>query len=300
MIRCAGHLDIRSIALEPRRLWSLWDMTVNFRLNAVRLIHSGLGSLISMSNNNQRIIEQAGGYDNPDVINSPQNNEALRQSIIDVASIADLSKNTFADLRCVHIDHAIVAMTWWLKHDPKKWSDIKAKAITLRDTIDNELKEYLYYQYPKQKGAKLLSWESDWAAAIVKFPIIKVDVFSATDCYALEHNTASVFHCMRVLERGLAVLANDVGIDFDIQQWNTIIEQIETEITKLRKTLPRGTDKNTRMQFLSEAAKEFFYFKDGWRNYVSHNRGRYDEHQAAGVLEHTRAFMNHLAGHLSE
>lgn len=58
--------------------------------------------------------------------------------------------------------------------------------------------------------------------------------------------------------------------------------------------------KNERMQFLSEAAKEFFYFKDGWRNYVAHARGTYDEHQAASVLEHTRTFMNHLSTELSD
>jgi len=87
---------------------------------------------------------------------------------------------------------------------------------------------------------------------------------------------------------------------FDLQQWNTIIEQIEAKIAELRKSLPRGPEKNERMQFLSEAAKEFFYFKDGWRNHVSHNRGTYDEHQAASVLEHTRSLMNHVATPLSE
>jgi hypothetical protein len=105
---------------------------------------------------------------------------------------------------------------------------------------------------------------------------------------------------MRILERGLAAMADDFGLVFDLQQWNTIIEQIESKITEIRKTLPRGSGKNERMQFLSEAAKEFFYFKDGWRNYVSHNRGRYDEHQAAGILEHARTFMDHLATQLSE
>ena len=73
-----------------------------------------------------------------------------------------------------------------------------------------------------------------------------------------------------------------------------------SKITAERKTLPKGAQRNARLQFLSEAAKEFFYFKDGWRNYVSHNRAAYDEHQAHGVLEHVRAFMNHLATQLSE
>jgi hypothetical protein len=105
---------------------------------------------------------------------------------------------------------------------------------------------------------------------------------------------------MQALESGLRSLAADVGLTFDVQQWNAIIEQIESKITDLRKTLPAGAGKNDRTQFLSEAAKEFFYFKDGWRNYVSHGRAAYDEYQALSVLEHTRSFMNHLATRLSE
>jgi len=105
---------------------------------------------------------------------------------------------------------------------------------------------------------------------------------------------------MLILERGLGALAKDVELTFDVQQWNTIIDQIEKKIRELSQSLSKGISKNERMQFLSEAAKEFFYFKDGWRNYVSHGRGDYDEHQAASVLEHTRAFMNHLSSQLSE
>jgi hypothetical protein len=73
-----------------------------------------------------------------------------------------------------------------------------------------------------------------------------------------------------------------------------------SERAPLRKTLPKGAERNERLQFLSEAAKEFFYFKDGWRNYVTHRRADYDEHQALGTLEHVRAFMNHLSKHVAE
>jgi len=51
---------------------------------------------------------------------------------------------------------------------------------------------------------------------------------------------------------------------------------------------------------LSQAAKEFFYFKDGWRNYVSHNRVTYDEPEAFRTLEHSRAFIVRLATKLKE
>jgi hypothetical protein len=275
-------------------------MTINFRLDALRLIQSELHVLIDISNANQRVVEDNGGYSSPRVINDPKLREVMRQTEADISSLSDLAEKAFSGLECVHIDYGIKALGWWLKHDKKEWSDLKLKAVALRDAINNELKEYNYYQYPKNKGKKFLSWKTEWKVSIQAFPSIEIDAYSATDCYALEHNTASVFHCMRILERGLAAMADDFGLVFDLQQWNTIIEQIESKTTEIRKTLPRGSGKNERMQFLSEAAKEFFYFKDGWRNYVSHNRGRYDEHQAAGILEHARTFMDHLATQLSE
>jgi len=170
----------------------------------------------------------------------------------------------------------------------------------LRNAIDTELKQYFYYQYPKEKARVFVNWQSDWAPTLKAFPSTFTDANLATDCYALGQDVASVFHSMRILETGLKAIAADVGLTFDLQQWHNIIEQIEAKITTERKTLPKGEPRNERLQFLSEAAKEFFYFKDGWRNYVSHNRANYDEHQALGVLSHVRSFMNHLASRLSE
>lgn len=105
---------------------------------------------------------------------------------------------------------------------------------------------------------------------------------------------------MRVLEHGLRALAKDVGKAFDVQNWQNIIDQIESEIRTQGKTLPVGPAKSERLRFLSEAAKEFSFFKDGWRNYVSHGRAAYDEHQARMVMDHVRTFMNGLSALLSE
>ena len=105
---------------------------------------------------------------------------------------------------------------------------------------------------------------------------------------------------MRILEYGLGALAKEVGRTYDRQTWHNIIEEIESEIATIRKQGTRTPEKRARLKFLSEAAKEFFYFKDGWRNFVSHNRSAYDENQALSTLEHVRSFMNHLATRLSE
>jgi len=105
---------------------------------------------------------------------------------------------------------------------------------------------------------------------------------------------------MRVLEHGLRKLAEAVNLTFDIQVWNTIIEQIENQIREIGDHWPRSATKSDWMSFYSIAAKEFFHFKDGWRNYVSHGHDPYDEPRALSVLEHVRTFMNHLSARLGE
>ncbi len=105
---------------------------------------------------------------------------------------------------------------------------------------------------------------------------------------------------MRSLENGLRVLASDVGVSFTIQQWQNVIEQIESAIEGQRKTLPAGQTKRERLEFLSKAAKEFFHFKDGWRNHVAHNRATYDATQALAIITHVRDFFGVLAMRLKE
>lgn len=133
-----------------------------------------------------------------------------------------------------------------------------------------------------------------------KFPKAFSELTAAANCYSAGLNTACVFHCMRGLEHGLGALASNVGIVWSKEQWHSIIELVESKIETDRKTLPRGIPKDERLNFLSLVAKEFFYFKDGWRNYVSHNRVSYEEPQALQTLEHVRSFTEHIAKELKE
>lgn len=174
---------------------------------------------------------------------------------------------------------------------------------TLFEALQDDLHLKYFYFYPDDRARRILRVDADWAAAFGAFPSIKEDTKSAVDCYALGHHNACVFGCVMVLEKGLKALAADVGLTFEAQQWKGILDEIEAAIGKIRSHGISGMEKATkdaRLQFLSEAAKDFFYFKDAWRNYVAHGHARYDEDQTLGVLEHTRSFMNHLASKLSE
>lgn len=180
---------------------------------------------------------------------------------------------------------------------PIKMYDLMSRLNVLRETIEDGLKFQKVYRYPDDKGAVFENWKQDWDLVLQAFPECKNDIVASVDLWALQHNTATVFHLMRVLEVGLGAFAQNVGVVYSTQNWYNLINEVEKAIRQ-EGNQQKSPEKEKRMQFLSEAAKEFSYFKDGWRNYVSHKKCVYDEHQAKSVMEHVRCFMITLAVNL--
>ena len=116
----------------------------------------------------------------------------------------------------------------------------------------------------------------------------------ASNCYALERWPACVFHLMRVLEFGLGVLAERFSVSTDRKTWHEVIEAIEG---KIRKVDPRtaGADWKKQQKDFSDAATQFMFFKDAWRNHIMHIRDVYDEGRATSIWQHVNEFMNKLA-----
>lgn len=217
----------------------------------------------------------------------------------ELTELLKLCGSTFGCLESSHIEAACERIARSLKYKTQ-WSELHGQLSSLREIVEHELSRHYFYHYDREKALKVIGARDHWFPVISAFPHTWKDIQAGVDCWALGHSTASVFHFMRVLEHGLRALAVDVGKTFDIQQWHNIIDEIESEIRAIGKKLTRGMPKNERLRFLSEAAKEFVYFKDGWRNYVSHNRANYDEHQARSVMEHVHSFMTILASRLGE
>lgn len=134
-----------------------------------------------------------------------------------------------------------------------------------------------------------------------RFKDARQDIAASGRCLALDEWTACVFHSMRALEHGLRAFAHYVGLPMatgiEIEQWKNIIDQIEKKIREMEK-LPRDAAKIATLQFCSEAASQFRYFKDAWRNHVSHSRVSYDPREAYSIWNHTREFMESLSEHL--
>lgn len=129
------------------------------------------------------------------------------------------------------------------------------------------------------------------------FPDATRDVSAASRCLALDEWTACIFHSMRVIEHGLRAFAERLGVTFpgpmELENWRNIIDKIEQEVRKLEQ-LPKSHDKSQKTKAYSQAASQFRYFKDAWRNHVSHSREHYDEREAEIVYNHVRDFMQQM------
>ena len=284
MLASAGHHYGSPWEWETRRLWSLREM-INFSLGEFAAHYRWLAQALT-----EAVIGAAKNRDGM----VPQHEQArIKRSLTSLrGECARLGLPT-----AIHrIDLALNAIGKYFETNDNLMGDLTALAAAL----DHDLQQVYLYHYPSRHAAALQRIPKEWGATLAAFPAAAGDITAAIDCCALGHYTGSVFYLMRVLERGLKELAAAVNRTFDVQQWHTIIEGIESDIRWYGDHWSASAAKTEWMRFYSEAAKEFFYFKDGWRNHVSHNRAPYDENQAASVLEHVRGFMNHLSGRLSE
>lgn len=169
----------------------------------------------------------------------------------------------------------------------------------LVEVVQDELSSRQFMYVPPHKAE---FYENDSVLSersMEAFPNANQELREGANCFALGRHTACVFHCMRALEHALRALAAEVGKVFDAQNWHNILAEIEAEIRTIGDK-PKSAEKSERMQFLSEAAAEFRYFKDGWRNHVSHNKVIYEEAQAQKIMEHVRDFIETLSTRLSD
>ena len=270
-------------SVDPRRL-SLG------RLRSLDVINSSVSALCSLCS--QLMLEE--------MLREKQSDEPLGVSEYDhIEGWLQVASSVADDFDMAGVRERVALIRRQLEFNITQ-GRLSAELRALRETVQYESKRHLIYRYPQTEAAVLKDWKVAWAPALSGFPSSSPDIRAAVDLWALHHSTASVFHLMRVLEHGIRALALDVGKNFDIQNWQNILNEIESEIRAQSQALPRGEAKLKRLRFLSEAAKEFHFFKDGWRNYVSHSRANYDQHQARSVMDHVRSFMNGLASQLSE
>lgn len=125
------------------------------------------------------------------------------------------------------------------------------------------------------------------------------DFREAARCYALGRSTASVFHSMRAWEVGLIALGRDLKVAAAANKnWQVLLNDIGAAIKAINPS--SGPDWKQQQEWYSDAAAQFRYVKDAWRNTVMHVHQSYTQQRAREILFATRAFMCQIAPRLHD
>jgi hypothetical protein len=160
-------------------------------------------------------------------------------------------------------------------------------------SFSSELREEVIFRLPSERNGYFEKDDLFGPEVTIAFPSAIDDIRNAGTCFAVEQWDACAFHLMRVLERGLRVLATKFSVTFNNTTWHNIIEQIESKIRKMDSSF--GADWKEQQKFCSEAASQFMFLKDAWRNHIMHLSDVYDEGKALSVLRHVHELMRTLA-----
>lgn len=173
--------------------------------------------------------------------------------------------------------------------------------IQIQTRLNDELEARLFFSVPQEKAKFYHDNPDPYGASVAQaFPSILFDATEANKCFALGRATACVFHLMRVLEIGLSVLAAKFSIPSGHTNWHNIIEGVERAVRNMGADPAKPADWKDQQEFYSQVANHFMIFKDAWRNYTAHARGKYTDEEAGIIMANTQAFIQKLATRLHE
>jgi hypothetical protein len=145
---------------------------------------------------------------------------------------------------------------------------LKSIIACMKNQFLQELSERTFTQIEVDRESYLMTEEefsvqplfgSDVASA---FSSTNRDAREAGNCFATFRHTACVFHSMRVLEKGLIALAHELKvpsrIPFEYENWQNIIEPIETAIRDFEKQQSKSPYKIETLKRYSEACQPVF------------------------------------------
>lgn len=177
--------------------------------------------------------------------------------------------------------------------DKYSYSDLLNDLDAIDISFSSELREELIFRLPSERMNYFEKHDLFGPEVAGAFPSSIDNIRNAGTCFAVEQWDACVFHLMRVLERGIQVLATKFNVPFQNATWHTTIQNIEASVRGMNSSF--GADWKEQQKFYSEAASHFMFLKDAWRNHIMHLADVYDEGKALSVLRHVHELMQILA-----
>lgn len=127
------------------------------------------------------------------------------------------------------------------------------------------------------------------AEVAAKFSSSAEDISESGQCLALNRPTACVFHLMRVMETGVQVFGDKLGVPLASEKnWQNILDEINKAIKAL-------DQKAAQTKAFAGVSSNLYNVKLAWRNEVMHPKQTYTPDEAKKVFSAVESFMCDLA-----
>jgi hypothetical protein len=226
-----------------------------------------------------------------------QENEKVSQE--SQATILNSLGNMTRELEALGLPFTKLAAGRFAMDLPNMKGDDCEKAFDdLNQRFQDEVGNIRFFYVSPNKMAYFDQSSAFGPQVLERFPSAEYDVKEAANCFALSRHTASVMHCMRVLEAGLDSLAAALKVRRSAKGWGADLSIFSDAWQNRLKATPKLP--GWQRTFFPQAFADFRHFAGAWRNYAMHGKAKYGEEEAHRVFEHVRTFMQQLAGRFRE
>jgi hypothetical protein len=227
-------------------------------------------------------------------------NEKLSNHTIDsLTTLKEVCESNGLDTSASLIEDVFSIVTGTETWKPNR-GVLQAQLNAVKDTVYAELRGHMFLRISKSDQQLYEQADPFGENVAANFSDAKYDIGEASKCLALNRSTACVTHLMRVLELGLNSLADQFQVPFTHVNWNQVIEQVENKIKAIDKDPNKPPTWKDDRKFYSEAANQFRFFKDSWRNYSMHVHDKYTPEEALIVYTSVKVFMEQIAKRLKQ
>jgi hypothetical protein len=193
-------------------------------------------------------------------------------------------------------------LKWTIKQIDRTTQQISAnwpeEAATLladcRVRLREELEDCVFLKIDASKiSYAAADWLLDTPIESI-FPSTIKEFQRAGRCFALDENTACMFHLMRVVDFGLRSVATRLGIEYSARAWDGIGKAIVRKMED--KYHDKTMDWKATEPIYAEVLTDIQAISRGHRNPVLHELEKtYEEKEAQYMLTVVEGFMTHLA-----
>jgi hypothetical protein len=199
------------------------------------------------------------------------------------------------ELKLPYISPQVERVRRLIANENPDFQEVACSIKSLRERVEDETNSCFLLSMPNDRVDFYKGSHPFGDRVAAKIPGLSDDIEEAAKCLALDRHTAAVFHTMRVMERGVRLLAKRLSAAVDTDRaWGDVLADIRTEVNKIPHDHGASAKDKERHAKFSEAEMYLRNVKDAIRNKVAHPKQTYSEEQARRRFDNAKLFIRLL------